>query len=168
MKLMTLLPLAALSSAFVIPDEVVMSNIARESPENQKFVFDKVPSKSQVVSEFKIRFSKLVDTSKDAVDDTADLAEDASQGTWEKAYETFFEVKDWADQAMANTEQAVEDLGHHGNHGHHCHKPNLTIYELVSKSKYFTKLAALINEYPDLVTILNGTVANYTLLYVLD
>lgn len=34
--------------------------------------------------------------------------------------------------------------------------------ELIASSKYTTKLAALINEYEDVVTLLNGTLANYT------
>lgn len=54
---------------------------------------------------------------------------------------------------------------HHGpphRHPHHPHKPNSTIYELIAKSKYTTKLAKLISEYDDLVDLLNGTAANYT------
>ena len=39
----------------------------------------------------------------------------------------------------------------------------MTVYELIAKSKYTTKLAALINDYPDIVDILNGTEANYTI-----
>jgi len=38
----------------------------------------------------------------------------------------------------------------------------MTVYELISKSKYTTKLAKLINEYDDLVDLLNGTTANFT------
>jgi uncharacterized surface protein with fasciclin (FAS1) repeats len=48
--------------------------------------------------------------------------------------------------------------GHHRPHKHH----NLTVYQLIAGSKYTTKLAKLINEYPDLVETLNGTAANYT------
>lgn len=36
------------------------------------------------------------------------------------------------------------------------------MYELINESKYTTKLAKLINEYDDLVKVLNGTKANYT------
>lgn len=41
---------------------------------------------------------------------------------------------------------------HHGKPHHH----NLTVYQLIAGSKYTTKLAKLINEYPDLVETLNG------------
>jgi len=53
---------------------------------------------------------------------------------------------------------------HHGKPDHppHEQKPNRTVYELISESKYTTKLAKLINEYDDLVEALNGTKANYT------
>lgn len=39
----------------------------------------------------------------------------------------------------------------------------MTVYELISKSKYTTKLAKLIDQYDDLVKTLNGTKANYTI-----
>ncbi|KAL5116056.1 hypothetical protein ACEQ8H_006068 [Pleosporales sp. CAS-2024a] len=53
---------------------------------------------------------------------------------------------------------------HHGkpHHPPHDDKPNRTVYELISESKYTTKLAKLIDEYDDLVQLLNGTKANYT------
>jgi uncharacterized surface protein with fasciclin (FAS1) repeats len=38
----------------------------------------------------------------------------------------------------------------------------LTIYELISKSKYTTKLAKLIDEFPEFVKALNSTAHNYT------
>jgi uncharacterized surface protein with fasciclin (FAS1) repeats len=45
---------------------------------------------------------------------------------------------------------------HHG-------KPNSTIYELISKSKYTTKLAELIADDSELVELLNSTKANFTI-----
>lgn len=58
---------------------------------------------------------------------------------------------------------------HHGppHHGPH-HEPNETVYQLIASSKYTTKLAKLINEYPDLVETLNGTKANYTVFAPID
>ena len=49
---------------------------------------------------------------------------------------------------------------HHHHHSHHC--SNKTVYQLISESKYTTKLTKLINEYDDIVDVLNGTAANYT------
>lgn len=42
------------------------------------------------------------------------------------------------------------------------HKSNKTIYQLISESKYTTKLAKLIADDDDLVSLLNSTKANYT------
>ncbi|RMZ91976.1 hypothetical protein DV736_g800, partial [Chaetothyriales sp. CBS 134916] len=49
------------------------------------------------------------------------------------------------------------------HHPPHHGKPNETVYEIISRSQYTTKLAAAINEFPDLVDLLNGTKANYTI-----
>jgi len=59
---------------------------------------------------------------------------------------------------------------HHGkpHHPPHHGKSNLTVYELISKSNYTTKLAKLIDEYPDLVEKLNGTKANFTIFAPID
>jgi len=59
---------------------------------------------------------------------------------------------------------------HHGPRPPHHKKPhcpkhgtaNYTIYQLIAGSNYTTKLAKLINEYPDLVETLNSTKANFT------
>ena len=66
---------------------------------------------------------------------------------------------------------------HHGppHHGPPHHKipgvpvkppqhgePNQTVYQLISESKYTTKLAKLLDDYPELIKTLNGTEANYT------
>jgi len=57
------------------------------------------------------------------------------------------------------------DGPHHGppHHGGPHHKSNLTVYELISKSNYTTRLTKLINEFPDLVDALNSTEANFTI-----
>lgn len=51
-----------------------------------------------------------------------------------------------------------------GKHGHKKphEKTNKTVYEMIAESKYTTKLAKLINDEPDLVQLLNGTTANFT------
>jgi uncharacterized surface protein with fasciclin (FAS1) repeats len=53
--------------------------------------------------------------------------------------------------------------GPHGRHGRHGHKPNLTIYQLISTSKFTTNLTKYIDEDKDLVSLLNSTKANYTI-----
>ncbi|KAI9869183.1 MAG: hypothetical protein M1830_005457 [Pleopsidium flavum] len=44
----------------------------------------------------------------------------------------------------------------------------MTVYQLIAESKYTTKLAKLISEYDDLVQLLNGTAANYTVFAPID
>jgi len=53
---------------------------------------------------------------------------------------------------------------HHGGPAHPPQhgEPNQTVYQLISESKYTTKLVKLINKYDDLVETLNSTKANYT------
>ncbi|MCJ1260419.1 hypothetical protein MMC22_000280 [Lobaria immixta] len=164
MKLITVLPLAALSTSFVIPDQNVMSQIAIESHETSGSVFGKLPTKDRILNEAGTTFSKVVHCSKNAIDQAVELASDAGHDLSRKLEETAFDAKSWLDSGYTS-------LGHHGGHdrhGHHGHKPNLTVYELIAKSEYTTKLAALINEYDDLVELLNGTAANYTVFAPID
>lgn len=65
--------------------------------------------------------------------------------------------------------QAVADLvglGYAGDMGHD--DGSFTIYELISKSKYTTKFAKLVDDHPSVVDLLNSTSANYTLFVPLD
>ncbi|KAF3928666.1 Stabilin-2 [Arthrobotrys entomopaga] len=48
---------------------------------------------------------------------------------------------------------------HHRVH----HRHDATIWQLISKSNYTTKFAELVSEHEDLVAVLNGTLANYTI-----
>ena len=137
-----------------------MSQVSIESHRAPESAFDKLPTKEQTITEFENTFSKLIDTSKDAFDEAIDYVTETGEDVYSKAHETGFAAQAWLDSAS----NSVEDLGKHGKHSHHghCKKPNMTVYELIAKSKYTTKLAALINEYEDLVELLNGTAANYT------
>lgn len=179
MKLIQILPLVALSTAFVIPDEQVMSQVAIESDRAPESFLEKLPSKDEAIKQFEDSFTKLIDTSKNAFDDAIEYATDTKEDISDKAYETAYHVSSWLDSAADRVQELGEDVvpfseddadrdggkrrkGRKGHHGH-CKKPNLTVYELISKSKYTTKLAALISEYEDIVELLNGTAANYSL-----
>ena len=137
-----------------------MSQIAIESHRAKDSVPNKLPSKDQDITKLENTFSKLVDTSKNAFDQAVEYASETGAEVTTKAHQAGFDASAWLHSAASG----VEDLGKQGGHGHHGHyKPNLTLYELISKSKYTTKLAALINEYEDIVELLNGTTANYTI-----
>ena len=172
MKLIRVLPFAALSFAFVIPDERVMSQVAIESERTPESFLERIPSKDQAVKQFQDSFNNLLDTSKNALDNTIEHVTETKEEVTDQAYKTAYHVSSWIDSAANRVEELGDHLvpfseddkdhkGHKGHHGH-CKKPNLTVYELISKSKYTTKLAALINEYDDVVELLNGTAANYS------
>lgn len=159
MKLITILPLAALSTAFVVPDQNVMSQIAVESHSTLDSVVEKLPTKDRILNQAENTFSKVAKCSKNAIDQAVEYAADAGHHISRKLEETVFNTK----------YTTFDHHGGHDHHGHHGHsKPNLTVYELIAKSKYTTKLAALINEYDDLVELLNGTAANYTVFAPID
>ena len=180
MKLIQLLPLVALSTAFVIPDEQVMSQVAIESHQAPPESFlEKIPSKDEAVKQFEESFTKLIDSSKNDFDNAIEQVTETKKEVLDQAYGTAYHVSSWLDSTTDKLQEVVEDTafftedeGHHGRKGRkgrkghhgHCKKPNLTVYELISKSKYTTKLAALINEYEDVVELLNGTAANYSML----
>ncbi|KAF2794090.1 FAS1 domain-containing protein [Melanomma pulvis-pyrius CBS 109.77] len=156
----TLLPLISLASAIVIPDEHVFQNIEKSG-------------------------RQLVLSAQNALDDalgkTLETVKSVGDNVFHKIHETGCDVDSWLEGS--SFDDALLDFGAEGphhpphrkpshhkpphhrkpHHPPHHGKPNLTVYELISKSKYTTKLAKLIDEYNDLVEILNGTEANYTI-----
>ena len=170
MRCFNLLPLAALTTAFVIPSDEVMSQVAIESHRLSTPVVDEHSSKTNTISLLSKSdnvVSKIIGNSKNAFDQAIEHA-DISTGTAQKSFQqTAFYTKAWLQSKSEDFEQKVNQIKKSGKHGHHC-KPNMTVYELIAKSKYTTKLAALINEYDDLVQLLNGTTANFTIFAPID
>ena len=165
MKFSSVLPLAALSTAIVIPDEKLMSQIAIERPNQAGSPLNDVPY--EIVHGIKDTVSSIVSCSKNAFDYAV---EQASAGVDTLSHE--FQATEQATAAWLESATEGFDLGGgHGKHGRGRHgrkTPNQTVYELISESKYTTKLAGLINEYPDIVELLNGTTANYTIFAPID
>jgi len=176
----TLLPLAVISTAFVIPDEELTNQIVAESQREPQTFFDRISGNiDSVWAGVEETFKDTVAFSENAIDTAINAASEVS----EKAKTTFechasmmkFDAKAWLDSAVSTVEDVdIFDHPHHKpphhgpphhkppHHRHGHHSPNKTVYELIASSKYTTKLAKLINEYPDLVKTLNGTAANYT------
>ncbi|KAI8934893.1 hypothetical protein NX059_008565 [Plenodomus lindquistii] len=153
MRFTRIVPLLPLASALVITDAQVFQDIeksGRSIVDNAQSVLDSA-------------FSKVKDTGKDI---------------YSKIHDTGCDVESWLegssfDDSVVNFEEHPHhppkdgpphhkkphhEKPHHGDHD----KPNRTVYELINESKYTTHLAKLINEYDDLVQLLNGTKANYT------
>ncbi|KAL2069315.1 hypothetical protein VTL71DRAFT_15653 [Oculimacula yallundae] len=177
----TLLPLAALSTAFVIPDEELTRQIVIEGKNEPQSFLDRISGNIDNV------WAGVEETFKDSVafgENAIDNAINAASEVTSKAKSTFechtsmmkFDAQAWIDSAVSTVEDIDifdhphhkpphHDDPHHGkppHHKHPHHAPNKTVYELIASSKYTTKLAKLIDEYPDLVKTLNGTAANYT------
>lgn len=159
MKFINILPFVTLSTTFVIPDEQVFSSIAIESREGLDSIYDALPTKNHAISELESELSKAVKVSKNALDRVMEYTEDTRNHVLKKAEKSVLEPEHWLKSAYSG-------CGGHDHHGHH--KPNQTVYELINSSKYTTKLAELINGFPDLVQLLNGTAANYTIFAPID
>ena len=166
MKFSYVLPLVTLTVALVIPDDKIMGQVAIGSHRHPDSVFHKLPSKEVLIEELDNTFSRVAQSSKNALDvaiETTSVTVDNIEG---KLNEAYFDSKAWLDAAYESFE-GEEKHGDHGHrhgprHGKPHHKPNKTVYELIAESKYTTKLAGLINQFDDLVELLNGTEANYT------
>lgn len=174
MRILQLLPLAVAATAFVIPDEPTANQLRIPSRKDRHSLLERLPSKDDILSAADETFSKLVGKSRDVLGDAIALANEAGSSAKEHIRSTTsmygFAARSWADNILKtdeidflDVEDHDHDHGHHGHHGHHCHKSNLTLYQLISQSKYTTKLAKLIDEDGDLVEVLNSTSSNYTI-----
>ena len=156
-----LVSFAAFASALVLPEAELMSQIAIEPRPAPNSGFNELSGKAhELFDDLEDTVSNFLDSSTTILDQAIDYAKEAGDAVQEKCHETAFDAQSWIQSAATDIEDFGKHHGHHGHHGHH--KPNLTVYELIAKSKYTTKLAALINEYEDLVELLNGTSANFT------
>lgn len=177
----TLLPLAAVSTAFVIPDEQMAKQMTIESQTTPKTWLDRIfETKNDVLNHAEKSLQDAVAFSENAFDNAMNSLSEAG----EKAQNIIechhsmskFDISGWLDSAISTVEDIDifdhphEKPPHHGrpphnpHNPHHGHgKPNKTVYELIASSKYTTKLAELINEFPDVVEKLNGTKANFTI-----
>lgn len=167
MKFTTVLPLAALSTAFVIPDEQVAQQLQLEK--SSSFLDNVRDNVKDIWSNTEEKVHEAVKYTENAFDAAVDITTKAGKGAAKSIedYENMarFETQQWLDSASSLLESIdhPHHPPHHGPPHHGDHKPNQTIYQLIAGSKYTTKLAKLINEFPDIVDVLNSTgVANFT------
>jgi uncharacterized surface protein with fasciclin (FAS1) repeats len=175
MRALTLLPLAVAAAAFVIPDEQTMNTLSLDYQETPaRSLFDEIPSTEEAWQELEEAVTKAAGCAKHMFDEAVDHTFTAAVKFGEK-FEDALAGEAWLQSAnydldLFTTQGESEDHPpHHGpprhrkpHHPPHHHTPNMTIYELISKSKYTTKLAKLIDEFPEFVKALNGTTHNYT------
>ncbi|USW48707.1 Putative FAS1 domain-containing protein [Septoria linicola] len=181
MKLSTVLLLAAVTSAFVLPSEQVLSELKIEDHhahrQVESWLDEATHTKDEVLSSFKKHFDEVTESTKDAWKEISQSGKSVLDQAFEKAEETAESFGHTLEGAADDLQAYVEDSdlfkAFEGDHEHpphhrkpehppHHHKPNETLYQLISGSKYTTKLAKLISEYDDLVDALNSTSANFT------
>ncbi|KAI7096982.1 hypothetical protein KC324_g21362, partial [Hortaea werneckii] len=185
MKFTQILPLAAASSAFVLPSQEQLQDVAIEANHRgQELYGDALKEKNELLESFKQHYEDVEDTTKSAwsdfykssksvIDDAFDYASETADGLKDKAYDTSSQVESWlrteGDDLYDSFDDHHDGPPHHGpphhggpHHPPHHGPPNQTVYQLIAESKYTTKLAKLINKYDDLVETLNNTAANYT------
>jgi hypothetical protein len=193
MKLLNILPLAVLSAAIVLPEEQVLANIPIESRKKAvSFEKSPCPHHmlKNAKSAWKLSKNALDDAlayvEKKGSFVKSEVVEDGfAVGSWLSTnVESLLDHPDHPDHPGPPHHGPPGKGPHHGppwkpgkpphrgrpgkpgkrpHHPPHHHKSNLTIYELISKSKYTTKLAKLIDEDKELVSLLNSTKANFTI-----
>ena len=172
MRGFTLLPLAIVATAFVIPDEQTMNTLSLEQQdESAHSLWDKLPTAEEAWEEIDDTFTTAAGCAKHKLDEALDHTFTAATEFGEK-FEDALAGQAWLQSANYDldlfTTEERPPRHRKPHHPPHHHKPNLTIYELISKSKYTTKLAKLIDEFPEFVEALNGTKHNYTLFAPID
>lgn len=158
MRSIAILPLAAAASAFVVPDTETFSQlpvhgqVPHQDDSSWKDWFPSADSISSSVHD-------VVDSLSSSVEETFHTV----KGKLETELESIFDEE--ANSAVEEFD--ASDKPHRGHRGGHK-KSNLTIYQLISQSKYTTKFAELVDEHEDIVQLLNSTSANYTLFVPVD
>ncbi|KAF2257008.1 FAS1 domain-containing protein [Trematosphaeria pertusa] len=182
MRFSRVLPFLPLASAFVITDADVFETLEKSG----KRIIDKT---QDVLDETRDVFDETRDVLDEAFGNAIEGIKNVGENAYHKIHDAGCDVQSWLEgSSFEDPFVDLEDHPHHPPHGkpphhkpphknpHHGRphhpphhgKPNLTVYEMISKSNYTTKLAKLIDEYPDLVETLNGTKANYTVFAPID
>lgn len=153
------LSLLGSSTAFVLPDKQTF---------NQLSIHDTVKNAEesivQVFEETRDILDRAFESAATAFDGTLDCIHSAyvdgwlNQGLFHDQLGSERDAESW----LAGDEEFLSHPSHHHHPHHPHHGSNKTVYQLISESKYTTKLAKLIDEHEDIVDVLNGTAANYT------
>jgi len=174
MRLITTISLTTLGSAFVLPDVDLFRQLAAQK-EDQSDLLEwwnhHVPSAGSVASSFQDAVDELsgeIGHALSAVEDDLLDAVDGFDG----------DEDEWDDDHHREPGKPPRRprRPHHPRRPRRPHYPphgrpdtsNLTIYQLISKSKFTTNFTKVVNEYDDIVQLLNSTKENYTLYVPID
>jgi uncharacterized surface protein with fasciclin (FAS1) repeats len=170
MRFSRALPLLPVASAFVVTEADVFEKIEKTE---RKFI----DTTKDALDRSQDVLGKTQDVLGDAFVKAVDGVKNVGDDLYHKIHRAGCDVESWLEgSSFENPFVDIEEdhdhphhPPHHGKPHHPEHgKPNLTVYELISKSNYTTKLAKLIDEYPDLVEKLNSTKSNYTVFAPID
>ena len=101
MKFTSLLPIVALTTAFVIPDEQVMSQVAIENHERPSSIWDTAPCTKHPIKDLKDTFTNTIQASKNAFDRAFDHASEAGDKLAQKLDGAAIHTKSWLESAPA-------------------------------------------------------------------
>jgi uncharacterized surface protein with fasciclin (FAS1) repeats len=181
MRVLSFLTAASVAFAWVVPDPATFESLAIQDQETQQPAehpfWKKVHQAETFWEELEEEFTHAAHCAKHQFSEAVDSAYDTAV-RYGKDFQDAFAGEAWLDSADDDLD-LFEGPPHHGpphhgpphrgppgkrpHHPPHHHAPNETIWQLISKSKYTTKLAKAVGEFPDLVATLNSTKANYTL-----
>lgn len=152
MRFTRIIPLLPLASSLVITDAQIFQDLEKSG-------------------------RSIVANAQHVLDNAINRVKDTGKDVYSKIHDTGCDVESWLEGSFHDSVFDFEEHAHHSpkddspqhQKPHHSQsyrvdhdKPNRTVFELINESNYTTKLAKLINEYDDLVQLLNGTKANYT------
>lgn len=169
MRYATVLPLVAASAcAIVIPDDAVAQELVLEQqmPTNILDVAQESGHESSSWWEEMLRFSRgdlrtsVEDIWSDGIDNL-----DSSLGSFS---ESVNKEMDMELPSLSDFLPSWARPGHGGRRPGHHGPSNVTLYQAIHLSKYTTKIAKLVDEFPDIVTALNCTGTNLTMFVPTD
>ncbi|GIC91686.1 fasciclin domain-containing protein [Aspergillus udagawae] len=166
MKLYRLWPVLPLCAAIVIPNEQVLSDIAKldtnkngVNKESTSFLSSIESSIQDAATDFRNALDEALELASDAFN-TQRLQSGASEtASW---ITNFFDHPTDAEKLPKDLKQLPQYLHPRPPFPPHHPSFNKTIYELIKSSKYTTILAKIIDEDDKLVQFLNSTEANHT------
>lgn len=190
MKFSSVLPFVAAGSALVLPSEQVNFqeiSIEKNHRGGNSWLDEAVSTKDDLLSSFQKHYDEVTEKGKDVFNEVAEQSKNTLDeafakvdGLSSKIKHSAFDAESWLESELQFFDEALDDPHHgpphdgphhpphdgpphHGgpHHPPHHGPPNHTVYEMIANSKYTTKFAKLLNEYPDLVKKLNSTKANY-------
>ncbi|KAI0544712.1 FAS1 domain-containing protein [Xylaria curta] len=182
MRYTKLLPLAAaLATAVIIPDDVMAQDLGLE-------IESQAEKAGKTTAEW---WDTLRSTAQQHGADIKKPVGEAISSWWEPLRSKLGETLDIVDRATKNAEEVIDaildddedypdifganELDHRPGHGHHGRRPgrqhapsNYTLYQAISESNYTKKFVALVNDFPDIVELLNSTSSNVTVFVPVD